>query len=320
MSTAPLLRQARPMWNTSVVSSQTNVEERVQRLTLEPLKQLGDKTGVIRGTRATVADIWRRRELLGLLINREFKARYKDSSMGFAWSMVKPLAQLLIYFIVIGQFLGAARNIPQFAIFVFSGLTAWGFFLEMVNGGTGTIVANAGLIKKVYLPREVFPLATVGTAAVNSTVQFAILTIAVVVTGQIPSIGALVYLPAAILLLLVYGLAAAMLLSALNVYMRDIQHLIEVATFLAFWASPIVYSYAYVANAVSGWILEVYLANPVTLAILGFQRSMWAAGADQPYPSHMLIRMGIALLIGVCLLFGAHRVFVRLEGNFAQEL
>ncbi|WP_026459330.1 ABC transporter permease [Schaalia vaccimaxillae] len=302
------------------MSSQTIVEERAQRLALEPLKELGDKTGVIRGTRAAIVDVWRRRELLGLLINREFKARYKDSSVGFAWSMVKPLAQLLIYFIVIGQFLGVARNIPQFAIFVFSGLTAWGFFLEMVNGGTGTLVANAGLIKKVYLPREVFPLATVGTAAVNSAVQFAILIIAVLVTRQIPAPSSLVYLPVAILLLSVYGLAAALALSALNVYMRDIQHLIEVATFLAFWASPIVYGYAYVANAVSNWLLELYLSNPVTLAVLGFQRSLWAAGVDQPYPSHMLLRMGIALLVGLVLLFGAHRIFVRLEGNFAQEL
>lgn len=303
-----------------MVSSQTIVEERAQRLALEPLKQLGDKKGAIRGTRTALLDIWRRRELLGLLINREFKARYKDSSVGFAWSMVKPLAQLLIYFIIIGQFLGVARNIPQFAIFVFSGLTAWGFFLEMVNGGTGTLVANAGLIKKVYLPREVFPLATVGTAAVNSAVQFAILVVAVLVTGQIPALGSLAYLPMAILLLIIYGLAAALALSALNVYMRDIQHLVEVATFLAFWASPIVYSYAYVANAVSGWLLEAYLANPVTLAVLGFQRSLWAAGADQPYPSHMLMRMGVSLLVGLLLLFGTHRIFIRLEGNFAQEL
>ena len=302
------------------MSSQTVVEERTQRLVLEPLRQLGDKTGAIRGTCTALVDIWRRRELLGLLINREFKARYKGSSVGFAWSMVKPLAQLLIYFIVIGQFLGAARNIPQFAIFVFSGLTAWGFFLEMVNGGTGTLVANAGLIKKVYLPREVFPLATVGTAAVNSAVQFGILIGAILIVGQIPAVATLVYLPIAILLLATYGLAAALALSALNVYMRDIQHLIEVATFLAFWASPIVYSYAYVANAVSGWILEAYLANPVTLAILGFQRSLWVAGLDQPYPSHMLVRMGVALIVGLFLLFGAHRIFIRLEGNFAQEL
>lgn len=234
--------------------------------------------------------------------------------------MVKPLSQLLIYFIVIGQFLGAARGIPQFAIFVFSGLTAWGFFLEILNSGTASIVNNAGLVKKVYLPREVFPLASMGNAMVNSGVQFLILLAAVIVTRQFPSIHTIGYLPIGILLLGIYGLAAALLFSALNVYLRDIQHLIEVGTFLAFWASPVVYSYSYVANALPGWMAEIYLANPVTLGILAFQRSMWVAGVDQPYPEYMALRMLVALVIGVCLLFGAHRVFIRFEGNFAQEL
>ncbi|MDC4232654.1 ABC transporter permease [Actinomyces sp. B33] len=296
------------------------VDERARRLAAEPMRELGQKAGVVAGTKKSIVDVWRRRELLGLLINREIKAKYKDSSFGFAWSMVKPLAQLLIYFIVIGHFLGAARGIPDFAIFVFAGLTAWGLVLEIVNGGTGSIVANAGLVKKVYLPREVFPLATAGTAVVNSAIQFAILVFAVVVTGRIPSPSLLGYLPLAIAILIVYGLTAALALSALNVYMRDIQHLVEVATFLAFWASPIVYSYEYVAQAVSGWLLEIYLANPVTLAILGFQRSLWAAGAAEPYPSHMLLRMCASLVVGLVCLFAAHRVFIRLEGNFAQEL
>ena len=198
-----------------------------------------------------------------------------------------PLSQLLIYFIVIGQFLGAARGIPSFAIFVFTGLTAWGFFLEAVTGGTGSIVANSGLVKKVYLPREIFPLSTLGTSAVNSAIQLAILLGAILVTGSLPSVAQLAYLPFALIVLVVYATLFGLLLSALNVYMRDIQHLIEVITFLAFWASPIVYSYSYVQKALeTNYPIahEIYLSNPVTLAILGFQKSLWAAGVDQPYP------------------------------------
>lgn len=296
------------------------VADREARLVQEPLKELGDKTGIIKGTRTAVRDLWRRRELFGYLVRRELKAKYKDSSFGFAWSLVKPLAQLLIYFIVIGHFLGAARGIPQFAIFVFSGLTAWTLFADIINGGTGSIVANSGLVKKVYLPREVFPLSVAGNALVNFLTQFIILLIAVVCTFQFPHLHLLVFFPLALLLLIVYGLAGGLFLSAINVYLRDVQHLIEVITFLGFWASPIVYSYSFVANTVSGWILELYLANPITLAILGFQRTMWAAGVDAPYPTHMILRMTIALIVGILLLFGAHRVFVRLEGNFAQEL
>jgi len=284
---------------------------------------MGDKSGLVGGTKRAFADIWKRRELLRLLINRELKARYKDSNLGFVWSLFKPLSQLLIYFIVIGQFLGASRGIPSFAIFVFTGLTAWGFFLETVTGGTGSIVANSGLVKKVYLPREIFPLSTLGTSAVNSAIQLVILLSAIVVTGAIPSLAQLAYLPLALVVLVVYATLFALLLSALNVYMRDIQHLIEVITFLAFWASPIVYSYSYVQKALAvnyPVAHEIYLANPVTLAILGFQRSLWAAGIDQPYPVHLMIRLAVAALIGIVLIFGAHRVFARLEGNFAQEL
>ena len=301
----------------------SSLAQRVARIEAQPLRELGDKSGLWAGTKSAIDDIWRRRELLRLLINRELKARYKDSNLGFIWSLFKPLSQLLIYFIVIGQFLGASRGIPYFAIFVFTGLTAWGFFLEAVTGGTGSIVANSGLVKKVYLPREIFPLSTLGTSAVNSAIQLVILLAAIVVTGQIPSLASLAYLPLALVVLVVYATLFGLLLSALNVYMRDIQHLIEVITFLAFWASPIVYSYRYVQRALATnypVLHEVYLSNPVTLAILGFQRSLWAAGVDQPYPAHLMIRLAGAALIGIVLVFGAHRIFARLEGNFAQEL
>ena len=301
----------------------SSLAQRVARIEAQPLRELGDKSGLWAGTKIAIDDIWRRRELLRLLINRELKARYKDSNLGFIWSLFKPLSQLLIYFIVIGQFLGASRGIPYFAIFVFTGLTAWGFFLEAVTGGTGSIVANSGLVKKVYLPREIFPLSTLGTSAVNSAIQLVILLAAIVVTGQIPSLASLAYLPLALVVLVVYATLFGLLLSALNVYMRDIQHLIEVITFLAFWASPIVYSYSYVQRALATnypVLHEVYLSNPVTLAILGFQRSLWAAGVDQPYPAHLMIRLAGAALIGIVLVFGAHRIFARLEGNFAQEL
>ena len=288
-------------------SPSTSLARRVARIEGEPLRELGDKSGLWNGTKRAFADVWNRRELLRLLVNRVFK----------------PLSQLLIYFIVIGQFLGAARGIPSFAIFVFTGLTAWGFFLEAVTGGTGSIVANSGLIKKVYLPREIFPLSTLGTAAVNSAIQLVILLGAIVVTGAIPSLPQLAYLPLSLVVLVIYATLFALLLSALNVYMRDIQHLIEVITFLAFWASPIVYSYSYVERALAQSypvIHEIYLSNPVTLAILGFQKSLWAAGADQPYPSHLMIRLAVAAIVGLLLIFGAHRIFARLEGNFAQEL
>jgi ABC-2 type transport system permease protein len=299
----------------------SDARERLDRLTTLELAPVGPQQGFVAGTRSSLRDIHRYRELLVLLVRRELRARYKNSSLGFVWSLFKPVTQLLIYFVVIGKFLGAARNVPEFAVFVFSGLTMWALFSETVSGGAGSVVANSGLVKKIYLPREVFPLSTVGAAMVNFGIQFVVLLVATLVTGNFPWSLRLFYVPAAILLMLVFGTALAILLSAVNVYLRDVQHLLEIVIVVLFWASPIVYAFTYVADFFKGgWLEQLYLANPVTLAVLAFQRGMWEAGAHEPFPSHMALRLGIAFLCSVALLWGGQRVFARLEGNFAQEL
>lgn len=299
----------------------TDARERLDRLATLELAPVGPQPGLVAGTQSSVRDIHRYRELLILLVRRELRARYKNSSLGFVWSLFKPITQLLIYFVVIGKFLGAARNTPEFAIFVFSGLTMWTLFNETVSGGAGSIVANSGLVKKVYLPREVFPLSTVGASLVNFGITFVVLVVATLVTGNFPWSANLLWVPVAILLMLVFSTALALLLSAVNVYLRDVQHLLEIVIVVLFWASPIVYAFAYVNDFFKGnWLEQLYLANPVTLAILAFQRGMWEAGANQPFPSHMALRIGIALLCSLAILWGSQRVFARLEGNFAQEL
>jgi ABC-2 type transport system permease protein len=299
----------------------SDAETRRARLASLQLQEVGARGGLVMGTVTALREVHRYRELLVLLVRRELRARYKNSSLGFVWSLVKPIAQLLIYFVVIGQFLGAARSIPEFGVFVFAGLTMWSLFNETVTGGAGSIVANSGLVKKVYLPREVFPLSTVGAASFNFVIQFGVLVAATLVVGSFPWSRHLLYVPLAIALLLVFGTALALLLSAVNVYLRDVQHLMEIVTLILFWASPIVYSYAFVTDFLKGgWLEQLYLANPVTLAILAFQRGMWSAGADQPFPTHMPIRMAVAFAFSLALLWAGQRVFARLEGNFAQEL
>ncbi len=102
--------------------------ERAARIEKEPLRVSGPAPGFAAGTTGQIRDIWHHRELLDMLIRRELKARYKDSALGFLWSLMRPLAMLLIYYIALGKFLGASRGIPDFAIFIYTGLTAWGLF------------------------------------------------------------------------------------------------------------------------------------------------------------------------------------------------
>ena len=295
--------------------------KRSERLAALPMEVSG-RSRFLSGTFPSIADVWRRRELLGLLVRRELRARYKNSSLGIVWSLIKPLAQLLIYYFAIGQILGAARLIPSFAIFVFIGLIAWTLFTEMVTNGTTSIVNNGGLIKKVSLPREIFPLAAVGGALVNLGIQFIVLLGAMLVVGEFPLTGRVLWLIPSLLLLVVFGAALAILLAAVNVYLRDFEHLIEVVLIVLFWASPIVYSFSFLDSLQLGWLRELYLANPVTLAVLGMQKALWVAGSDNAanWPEGLEVRMLVALLISTLFLWLAHRVFGRLQGNFAQEL
>lgn len=299
----------------------SEADARRAQLAATPLQPVGRTAGLIKGTVASLRDIVAQRELLGLLVSRELRARYKNSSLGFVWSLVRPIAQLVIYFVVIGQFLGAARNIPQFAIYVFCGLAIWSLFNEILSGSTGSIVANSGLIKKVYLPREIFPLSAVGAALVNFGIQLVVLVAGTIIAGNPPLTRSLLYAPAGVVLILVFATAAGLLLAAQNVYLRDIQHLLEVVMLVLFWASPIVYSYEYVHEYLHGnWLEQLYLSNPVTLAVLAFQRGFWVAGADKPFPAGMPLRLAVATAISLVLLWVCQRAFSRLQGNFAQEL
>ncbi|MBD3779802.1 MULTISPECIES: ABC transporter permease [unclassified Cellulomonas] len=295
-------------------------EARAAALAAEPLRIAGPRPGFARGTLSSVRDILAHRELLASLVRRELKARYKDSALGFVWSLARPLAMLLIYYVALGQFLGAARDIPDFAIFIYTGLTAWGLFSESISVGTGSIIANTGLIKKVYLPREVFPLSVIGSSLFNFAIQLLILVAATVVAGAFPTGARWWYFPLSLAVVLVWSTALVLLLSAVNVYLRDVQYLVEVVVMILFWASPIVYSWALVRDHVSGALTDLYLANPMTLAVIGFQQTFWVGGSDQPVPGHLGERLGIALGVGLVLLWVFQRVFARLQSNFAQEL
>jgi ABC-2 type transport system permease protein len=296
------------------------VERRASALAEQPLTVVGRERGLLRGTGSSFRRVWAYRELLELLVRREIKVRYKDSALGLIWSLLRPLSMLAVYYLVLGRFLGAQRSIPDFAIYIFTGLTAYQLFSEVVSGGTGSILNNAGLVKKVHLPREVFPLSTVGSALFNFGVQVAILMGATVLVGKVPTGERLLYLPLSIGVLLVWGIALGMLFGAINVYLRDIQYLVEIGLMVLFWSTPTVYSWQLVTDALGPLAEDLYLLNPVAIAVMGFQRVFWVAGDSAAFPAGLGVRLVAMLVVGLVVAWCSQRAFARLEGNFAQEL
>lgn len=298
-----------------------SADERYLRLAQEPMRRVGSASKSVQFV-SSAKELLASRALLNHLVRRDLKARYKDSVLGVFWSLARPLTQLLIYYLVLGKFLGAERGIPDFAIYIFTGLTAYGLFAEILSSGSSAVVDNSGLVKKVYFPREILPLASVGSALVNFAIQLGILAIAMLVMRSFPDPRNLAYLVPALLLVLMLATALALVLSAMNVYLRDIQYLVEVGTMVLMWASPIVYSWAMVKGILGeGILLTLYTANPLTVGVLGFQKALWGAGDDPAlYPNELWEMLWIECGIAALLLCGAYLLFRRLQGNFAQAL
>ncbi|MGO2745902.1 ABC transporter permease [Microbacterium sp.] len=299
--------------------------DRFTRLAAEPFTTI-DAQGKRDGGRwGKLGELYSRRDLLMLLIRRDLQARYRDSFLGFLWTVIRPLVQFLVYFVVLGQLLGAARGIDNFAIYLFAGFTLYTFFADVIFGATGSIVGNAGLVKKIYLPREIFPLGSIGAASFMFLVQLGVLLIAALLLNALPAPIDMLWFFPSLGMVLVWATASGLLLAALNVYLRDIQYLTEVVMMLAMWASPIVYSWNMVRDIVKtyslpDWILEVYLANPLTIGVFGFHRAFWGSGTAADYPPNVGLRILIMMSVGLVFLWLAHRVFTRMQGNFAQEL
>ncbi len=276
------------------------------------------------GRGAGLLDVARNRFLLRLIVRKELRVRYRGSVLGLFWSYVKPAVQFGVYFLALGVFLRLNQTLEDFAVYLFSGLVVLNFFGEAFGNAARSIVRNAPLVKKIYLPRELFPVATTYVAAIHLLPQVVVLFVGALVAGWRPSPDALLAaaLGFAIVTVLVTGMG--LLLAALNVYFRDFENIVDLLLLVVVWLSPVLYPWSFVRDALgSGWLLQLYLANPLTVAVQLFQRAFWAPGvadgSTQLIPD--LFTLGVVALAaaGVVLVAG-QLAFSRLEGRFAQEL
>jgi ABC-2 type transport system permease protein len=263
--------------------------------------------------------------VLANLVRRELKIKYTDSVLGAVWSLLNPVVFLAVFSFVVSVL---RTDVPDFPVFLLSGLLAWNFFSGSVLQGTRSVVDNANLVKKMAFPREILPLASIGVALVDLGLQTVVLALFIVISGHGLGTPALVLYPVALFALLAFTTAVTLWAAAANVRYRDVQHLLGLGLLVWFWATPIVYPAALVQGTLSPTLWNLYLANPMTAILTGFQRALYgdvtADGGAAVLPDvsvgWVLALTGAAAVASVALLYGTWRLFFRLSGDFAEEL
>jgi ABC-2 type transport system permease protein len=294
-------------------------------------RQVGDidELRPMAGRRSTIShvrEIVMFRELLAMLVRKELTVRYKNSILGFTWSMAQPLFLLVVYSLVFA-ILGA--GFARFAIWVLCGLLVWTLISSSLVTATVSITSNASLVGKVKFPRAVLPLASVGGALVHLCLQAVALAV-VLATTRHPVDWAYMWLvPVALCVALIMCAALALLLAPCNVYARDTMHLLELLVLGWFWATPILYQYERAgawleSHGLADWLL---LLNPATPIVITFQRALYGAseagGTDllpDRAPFWYLGILSITAAVCIALAWVALRVFDRADVKLAETL
>lgn len=276
----------------------------------------------IPGTGAGLIDVFRRRYLLTLLVRKEVQVRYRGSVLGWLWSYVKPAAQFLVFFLALGVFLQQNARIDVYPVYLFSGLIVINLFNEAFANGTRSLVDNAPLIKKIYLPREMFPVASTIVAFVNFLPQALVTFVVCLIVGWRPDLLAIAAALLGMAIVIVLSTGLGMLFGAANVSFRDSQNFVELIALIATWASPVLYTWQTVAGVVPDWLLQIYLLNPLTASVELMHWGFWFPTTDgsTPLPPGLLRTGLLALGVSAAVLLVGQLVFRRLEGRFAQDL
>jgi ABC-2 type transport system permease protein len=271
-------------------------------------------------------EVLRRRYVLKLLVRKEIQARYSGSFLGLFWSYVQPAVRFAMYFFVIGIVLNLHRDVELFGIHMFAGIVFVHYFTETFSAGTRSIVQNKAILRKMAMPREMFPVASMLVSAFHVLPQLVILTVACLAVGWTPDLAGLGAGLLGFAIVAVLGTALALIFSAANVFFRDFGNIVSTLTIFVTWSVPMIYPYSRVAERF-GAIAEYYLLNPVAEAVLLAQRCFWTGATSDPEATvradlpDNLFAWGFAhLAASLALLAVAQLIFTRLENKFAERL
>lgn len=263
-------------------------------------------------------EIWHYRHLLRMLVVRDLKARYKNSAFGVLWSFLQPLGMMVVLtfaFVIINK--GPADK-PNYNIYILSGYLAWTFFSSSVVGGTGSIVANGGLVKKVYFPRILLPVSVVMSAVANFIFALPMFILVCLVTGH-PLHSTLLLIPVALLIQGTFSVGLAFIFSTVNVFYRDTQFILDLVMLAWFFLTPIFYDISQARPVmIGGQIVDLALwvrrLNPMASMVNIFQELMYYGRITA---LDFWLRTAAT---SVVILVAGYLVFRRYSPRFGEEL
>jgi lipopolysaccharide transport system permease protein len=274
----------------------------------------GDSRGAVRVIRPAarwptlgVAELWAYRELLGFLVWRDVKVRYKQTVLGAAWAIIQPLMTMVVFTVFFGRLAGIPSDGVPYPLFAFAGLVPWTFFATGVAQSANSLVASSNLLRKVYFPRLLLPIESVAAGLVDFALSLAVLLGLMLAFGVRPSARIVLVVPL-LALALVTAVGVGLWLSSLNVRYRDVRHTLPFVTQIWLFATPVAYPSTMVPDA---WRL-VYGLNPMVGVVDGFR---WALLGTTTAPGAQVAVSSIVAL--VVLVTGAY-YFRRAERSFAD--
>jgi lipopolysaccharide transport system permease protein len=258
----------------------------------------------------SLREVWLFREVLWAFSSRQVKVRYKQAAVGISWAVIQPVATAGLFAVFLGRIARLPSEGVSYLVFALAGMVVWSYFAAATTGATESLVADQALLRKVYFPREILPLALVGASLVDLAPALLTFLVVAVVSGHPPGVQWLaLWLP--VLLVIVSAASAGLLLSALNVYYRDARFVVPFALQLGLFASPVIYS---VQQVPARWRTVYVISNPIACAIDGLRRT--ALHHRWPDLAVSLASLSWALALLVC----TYAIFKRLERSFADRV
>ena len=253
--------------------------------------------------------IYQYRELLLTNVKKDIRGKYKGSVLGVIWSFLNPLLQVFVYYLVFPYLLG--NVIPNYLIYLITGLIPWTFFLSSVTGGTRCIKDNAGIIKKVYFPREILMISQVLSGLVNFYISCLIILIFCLFGGVGISIHVLL-VPFIALIQAVLSLGLILILGSIEPYIQDLEFIVQFILQMGFYGTPVIYTITQFQNA--GWLLKIIEYNPLTV-LLNAYRDCFLYHVWPDMNAILIVLAGSLLLLIIGMM-----IFRKLERNFAEVL